>query len=75
MKEESLDGLLEAEGIIGDGEMSSLGHPGSSPLLQTMALKAMKVQYPRCLQYHPGQITWMDPDILDKAGGNGKKHI
>ena len=75
MKDEPLDGLPKAKGIIGDRETSNLGHPGSSPLLQTVASKAIEVQYPWHLQYHPGQITQMDPDVLDEAGGNGRKHI
>ena len=75
MKDEPLDGLPKAEGVIGDGETSNLSHPGSPPLLQTMASKVIEVQYPWCLQYHPVQITWMDPDILDEAGGIKKKHI
>ena len=33
-KDEPLDGLPEAEGIIGDGDTSNLGHLGSPPLLQ-----------------------------------------
>ena len=68
-EDETLDGLPEAEGIIGDRETSNLGHPGSPPLLKTMASKAIEAHYPQHLQYHPGQITWMDPDVLDKAGG------
>ena len=75
MKGKPLDGLPEAKGIIGDGETSDLGHPGSPPLLQTMALKVIEAHYPQHLQYHPGQITQMDPDILDEAGGIKKKHI
>ena len=39
MKDEPLDSLPEAEGIIGDGETSDLSHPGSPPLLQTIASK------------------------------------
>ena len=74
MKDETLDGLLNAEGIIGDGETSNLSHPGSPPLLQTMALKAIEVQYPWHLQYYPGQIAQMDLDILDEVGGIEKKH-
>ena len=70
-----LNGLPKAKGIIGDGETSDLGHPGSPPLLQTVASKPIEVQYPRHLQYHPGQIAHMDPDILDEAGGIEKKHI
>ena len=74
-KDEPLDGLPKAKGIIGDGETSDLGHPGSLPLLQTMASKAIEVQYPWHLQYHPGWIAQIDPDILDEAGGIEKKHV
>ena len=74
MKEKPLGGLPKAKGIIGDGETSNLGHPGSPPLLQTMASKAIEDQYPWCLQYHPGQIAWTDLDIPDEAGGIEKKH-
>ena len=73
-KDKLLNSLLEAEGITGDGETSDLGHPGSLPLLWTMASKVIEVQYPQHLQYHPGQITWMDLDILGKVGGIEKKH-
>ena len=75
MKDEPLDDLPEAEGIIGDGETSNLGHPGSPPLLQTVALKVIEAQYSQCLQYHPNQIAQMDLDVLDKAGGIKKKHV
>ena len=75
MKDEPLDGLPEVKGIIGDGETSDLGHPGFPPLLQTMASKAIEAQYPWCLEYHPGQITQMDPDVLGEAGGIEKKHV
>ena len=75
MKDEPLNGLLEAEGIIGDGETSDLSHPGSPPLLKTMASKAIEVHYPWHLQYHPSQIARMDPDVLDEAGGIEKKHV
>ena len=60
MKDEPLNGLPKAEGVIGDGETSNLSHPGSPPLLQTMALKVIEVQYPRHLQYHPvGSLRWI----------------
>ena len=75
MKDKPLISLPKAKGIIGDSETSDLSHPGSPPLLQTMALKAIDAQYPRCLQYHPGQIAQMDLDVLDKAGGIEKKDI
>ena len=75
MRGKPLNDLPEAEGIIGNGETSNLGHPGFPPLLQTMASKVIEAQYPRHLQYHPGQIIQMDPDALGKAGGTEKKHI
>ena len=65
----------EAEGIIEDGQTSDLGHPGSPPLVQTMALKVIEAHSPWCLQYHPSQIAWMDLDVLDEAGGIEKKHV
>ena len=74
-KDKPLDGLPKAEGITGDGETSDLSHPGSPPLLQTMALKVIEAQYPRCLQYHSGQIAQMDLDVLDEAGGIERRHI
>ena len=75
MKGKPLNSLPEAEHIIGDGETSDPGHPGSPPLLQTMASKSIEAHYPWHLQYHPGQIAQMDLDVLDKAGGIEKKHI
>ena len=74
-KDEPLDGLPEAKGIIGGRETSNLGHQGSPPLLQTVASKVIEAQYPWHLQYHPVQITQVDPDILDEAGGIEKRHI
>ena len=75
MKDKPLDGLPKAEGIIGDRETSNLSHPGSLPLLQTVASKVIEAQYPLHLQYHPGQITQTDLDILEEAGGIERKHI
>ena len=75
MEDEPLDGLPKAEGVIGDGETSDLGHLGSPPLLQTMALKVIEAQYPRHLQYHPVQIAQMDPDALEEAGGIEKRPV
>ena len=75
MKDKPLDGFPEADGIIGDRETSNLGHPGSPPLLQAMALRVIEAHYPQYLQYHPGQIAQMDLDILDEAGGIEKKHV
>ena len=69
------DSLPKAEGIIGNGRTSNLGHPGFPPLLQTMDSKVIEAQYPWHLQYHPSQIAQMDPDILGKAGGIEKKHV
>ena len=73
-KDKPLDGLSEADGVIGEGGTSDLSHLGSPPLLWTVASKAIGVQYPWHLQYHPGQIAQMDPDVLDEAGGIKKKH-
>ena len=75
MEDEPLDSLPKAKGIIGDRETSDLSHLGSPPLLQTMASKVIEAQYPWCLQYHPIQITLMDPDVLEEAGGIEKRHI
>ena len=44
MEDEPLDGLPEAEGIIGDGETRDLGHLGSLPLLQTVGSKVIEAQ-------------------------------
>ena len=74
-KDEPLDSLPKAKGVIGDGETSNLGHLGSPPLLQTGALKGIEAQYPWHLQYHPIQIAQMDPDVLEEAGGIEKRHI
>ena len=75
MKDEPLNGIPRAKDIIGDGEISDRSHPGSLPLLQTVALKVTEAQSPWHLQYHPIQIAWMDPDILGEAGGIKRRHI
>ena len=75
MMDRPLDGLPEAMSIIEEGETRDHSHLGFHPLPQTGVLKASKVHYPRCLQYHPGQIAWMDLDILDEVGGIEKKPI
>ena len=69
MMNEYPNGLLEAEGAIGDEGTSDLSHPGFLPLLQTMVLKVIEVHYPRCLWCHPSQTTQTGPDIPDEAGG------
>ena len=69
------DGLLEAEGIIGDRGTSDLGHPGFLPLPQTMVWKVIEVQYPRHLRCHLNQTAQTGPDILDEVGGIKKKHV
>ena len=74
-EDEPLDSLPEAEGIIGDGETSDHGHLDSLPLLQPMALKVIEAQYLQHLQCHPIQITWMDLDVLEEAGGIEKRHV
>ena len=72
MEDEPLDGLPEAEGIIGDGETSD---HGSLPLLLTVASKVIEAQYPQRLQGHLIQITWMDLNILEEEGGINRRHI
>ena len=44
MKDEPLDGLPKAKGVIGDGETNDLGQLGSPPLLQTVASKVTEAQ-------------------------------
>ena len=73
MMDGPLEGLPEAKSIIGDEETSDCSHPGFHPHPETMVLKVIEVHYPWCLQYHPSQITRMDLDILDDAGGIKKK--
>ena len=63
MKDKPLNGLPKVEGIIGDRETSNLSHPGSPPLLQTVASKVIEAQYPWHVQYHPSQIAQMDLDV------------
>ena len=75
MMNKHLDGLLEAEDVIGDEGTSDLGHPSSLPLPETMILKVIGVHYPRCLQCHPGQTTLMDLNAPDEGGGIEKKCI
>ena len=72
---ENPDGLPEVKGIIGDEGTNDLGHPGFLPLPQTMVLKVIEVQYPRCLRCHLNQTPQMGPDILDQVGGIEKKCI
>ena len=69
------NGLLEAEGIIGDKGTSDLGHPSSLPLPQTVVSKVIGVHCPQHLQYHLGQTAQMDPDIPDEAEGIKKKCV
>ena len=75
MMNEHPNGLLEAEGIIGDEGTSDLGHPGSLPLPQTVVLKVTGVHCPWHLQCHLGRTAQMDPDIPDKAEGIKRKCI
>ena len=69
------DGLLKAKGTIGDKGTSNFGHPSFLPLPQTVVLKVIEVQYPRCLQCHPGWTALMGPGIPDEAGGIEKRCI
>ena len=75
MMDEHLDGLLKAEGVIGDEGTSNLGHPSSLPLPQTAALRVIEVHYPQHLQCHPGRTALTDLNALDKEGGIEKKCV
>ena len=66
---------FSAKGVIGDEGTSSLGHPSSLPLPQTMVLKVIGVHCPWHLQCHLCWTAQMDPDVPDEAGGIKKKHI
>ena len=69
------DSLLEVKGIIGGKGTSDLGHPSFLPLPQTVVLKVIEVQYPRCLHSHLNWTAQMGPDVLGKEGGIAKKCI
>ena len=71
-EDKPLEGLPKAKGVIGDGETSD---HSSHPLLPTVASKVIEAQYPWHLQCHPIQITQMDPDILEEAGGIERRHV
>ena len=68
-----LDGLSMAEGTIGVGEIRDYDHLGFHPLLQTEVSKAIGVQSPRHLPYHPGQTVQMVQGVQDEAGDIGRK--
>ena len=75
MMNEYPDGLLKAEGKIGEKETGNLSHPSSLPLPQTMVLKVIGVHCRWHLQCHLSQTAQMDPDIPDEAEGIEKKHV
>ena len=75
MMNEHPDGLLEAEGIIGDEGTSDLSHPSSLSLPQTMVSRAIGVHCPWHLQCHLSQTAQMDPDVADEVEGIEKKCI
>ena len=68
-----LDGLSMAKGIIGEGGIGDYDHLGCHPLCQTKVSKAVGVQSPWHLPYHPGQTIQMVPGIQDKAGDIERK--
>ena len=68
-----LNSLSMAKGAIGEGGIRDYNHLGCHPLHQTKVLKAIGVQSPWCLPYHPGQTIQMVPGIQDKAGDIGRK--
>ena len=72
---ENPNGLLEAEGIIGDEGTNDLGHPSFLPLPQTVVLKVIEVQYPWHLLCHLNWTAQMGPDVLGKVGDIEKKCV
>ena len=74
MTSEHLDSLPKAEGVIGDGGTSNLGHPGSFPLPQAIVSKVIEVHCQQCLPCHPSLTVQTDPDVLDEVGGTERKH-
>ena len=68
-----LDGLPMAEGSIVEGETRDHNHLGSHPLCQTEVSKAIGVQSPRHLPYHPSWTIQMVLGIQDEAGGIRRK--
>ena len=62
-----------AEGTIGEGEIRDYDHLGFHPLCQTKVLKAIGVQSPQRLPYHPGWTVQMVLGIQDEAGDIGRK--
>ena len=62
-----------AKGAIGEGEMRDHDHLGSHPLCQIEVLKAIGVQSPWHLPYHPSRTVQMVLGIQDEAGGIGRE--
>ena len=68
-----LNSLSMAEGIIGEGGIGDYDHLGCHPLCQTEVSKAIGVQSPQRLPYHPSQTIQMVPGVQDEAGDIGRK--
>ena len=68
-----LDGLPMAEGAIGEGETRDHDHLGFHPFCQTEVSKAIGVQSPQHLPYHPSMTIQMVLGVQDKAGGIRRK--
>ena len=68
-----LNSLPMAKGTIGEGQTRDHNHLGSHPLCRTKVLKAIGVQTPQHVPYHPGWTVQMVLGIQDKAGGIRRK--
>ena len=62
-----------AKGTIGEGGIRDYDHLGFHPLCQTKVSKAIGVQSPWRLPYHPSQTVQMVLGIQDEAEDIGRK--
>ena len=64
-----------AKGAIGEGGTRDYNHLGFNPLCQTEVSKAIGVQSPWHLPYHPGQTVQMVLDVQDEVGDIRRKPV
>ena len=73
--ERPLNSLPKAQGIIGEGETGDQDHLGFHLLCLIEVSKAIGVQSPWHLPYHPSLTVQMVLGIPDDVGGIGRKLI
>ena len=66
---------LEAENIIGIGEIKGLNHLSSLHLLQAMGSRVTRDHYQWLPQCCLGQTSQTDPDIPDEVDGIERKEL